>query len=102
MPSRHGSTGPRVGDAGAWGDLLRPTWSRVCGPDRTGSKQLTSRRARWRNRAPRGSSAGRQALLLDGLVAGAQHPHPADAPALGAVVGLLLDQVVAAGAAHAH
>jgi len=43
-----------------------------------------------------------RALLLDGLIARAQDPHPGDAPALGAVVGLLLDQVVAAGAAHAH
>src|SRR5215468_7182108 len=102
MPARGGSTGPRVGDAGAWGDLLRPTWTRVCGPDRTGSKRLTSRRAGWRDRAPGGSLAGRQALRLDGLVAGAQDPHPADAPALDAVVGLLLDQVVAAGAAHAQ
>src|SRR5215468_9187820 len=102
MPARGGSTGPRVGDAGAWGDLLRPTWTRVCGPDRTGSKRLTSRRAGWRDRAPGGSLAGRQALRLDGLVAGAQDPHPADAPTLGAVVRLLLDQVVAAGAAHAH
>src|SRR5262249_22335935 len=98
MPARQGSTGPRVVDAAAWGDLLPPVWTRVCGRDRTGSKQLTTPPpGRLVEPCPGGSSAGRQVLLLNGLVAGAQDPHPADAPALGAVVGLLLDQVVAAG-----
>ena len=36
------------------------------------------------------------------LVTGAQDPHPGDARSLGAVVGLLLDQVVTARPAHAH
>jgi DNA-binding CsgD family transcriptional regulator len=39
---------------------------------------------------------------LGRLVTGAQNPHPGDALALGAVVGLLLHQVVAPGAAHAQ
>jgi HD-GYP domain-containing protein (c-di-GMP phosphodiesterase class II) len=47
--------------------------------------------------------AGRRLAARPGrLVTGAQDPHPADAPAVGVVVGLLLHQVVLAGAAHAH
>src|SRR6478752_7422771 len=103
MPSRQGSTGPRVGAAGAWRSPSS-CLGRVCGPDGTGSKQLAVRHPvkTMEYCESGGSSARRRALLLDGLVTRAQDPHPGDAAALGAVVGLLLDQVVAAGAVYAH
>src|SRR5215470_11347524 len=50
----------------------------------------------------RGSSACCQPLLLRRLVTSAQDPHPGDTRAVGAVVGLLLDEVLDAGTAHPH